>query len=238
MSNFFYTALTQPLLNALIWLHNLLPGNDIGWAIIVLTVLVRFLLYPSFQKQIRSQRQMQKIQPQMEEIRKKHKDDKDAQARATMEFYKENKINPLSACLPALIQLPILFALYRVFLTSLGGDEVVSQLYAFVADPGVINTNFLGIVDLAQRSIILGLLAGAFQFVQSKMLMPKVSPGSKDISSAMTKQMTYLLPVVTVFISASLPAGLALYWIVTTLFAIAQQFYIIKRVDRQEKQAV
>lgn len=231
MSGFFHLILTQPLLNILIWLHNIIPGNDLGWAIIALTVLVRLLLLPLYHRQLRSQQELQKLQPQLEAIKQKHKDDREAQAQATMEFYREHKVNPLSSCLPLLIQLPILIALYRVFLTSLNGNDLSQQLYGFVTNPGIINTSFLGLIDLSQRSLVLAVLAGAFQFVQSKMLVPKrAQAGPQDnISAVMNKQFVYVFPVLTVFISLSLPSGLALYWVVTTLFAILQQWYIMKR---------
>lgn len=227
MTEFFHTILTQPLLNALIWLHNIIPGNDIGWAIIAITILIRLILYPTFRKQIHSQREMQKLQPKLSEIKEKHKGDKAAIQKATMEFYQQNKINPLSSCLPLLVQLPIFIALFSVLRTSLNG-EVVSSLYPFVVDPGVINTKFLGLVDLSESSIVLAVIAGGFQFIQSKMMAPPKLKGEDKAASLMNKQLVYMFPVVTVFIAASLPAGLALYWVVTTLFAVGQQYYIMK----------
>src|SRR3989344_8315591 len=128
MGEFFNTILTQPLLNVLIWLYNILPGNDIGLAIIVLTLLIRALLYPSFQKSLRAQRELQQLQPKLDELKQKHKDDQAAQAKAMMEFYKENKISPFSSCLPLLIQLPILIALFLALRTGLNGD-ISADLY-------------------------------------------------------------------------------------------------------------
>jgi len=199
MGNFFHIALTQPLLNLLVWLHNVIPGNDIGWAIIAITALVRLVLYPSFRKQIRFQHEMQKFQPELNKIRAKYKDDKEGQAKATMDFYKENKINPLSSCLPMIVQLIILIPLYRVFLSSLNGADIAGKLYSFVADPGTINTVFLGIVDLSQRSIVLALIAGALQFVQSKMIAPKTTSGGDRTSNMMNKQFLYMFPILTVY---------------------------------------
>ena len=227
----FNQILYQPLFNGLIWLYNVIPGHDLGIAIIVLTTLIRLILYPLSQKAIRSQKAMAKLQPEIKEIREKHKD-KQEQAKAMMDLYKKYKINPLSGCLPILIQFPILIALYRVFFTGLDPQKL-DGLYSFVTRPETLNTMFLGILDLSQRSVVLALLAGLFMFIQSKMLMPQkmmkqgggLKIGSVDFSSLMSQQMTYFMPLITVFIAWSLPAALPLYWIVITLFGIIQQYF-------------
>ena len=227
MMEFFHILLTKPLLNILIWFYNVIPGQDMGLAIIALTLLIRLILFPSFQKSLRSQRELQKLQPKLNEIKEKYKDDKEAQTKATLEFYKENKVNPFSSCLPLLVQLPILIALYQVFLTGLNG-KVASELYSFVPDPGTINTSFLGLVELGKSNIWFALAAGIFQFIQSKMMVPPKTGVPDKTASIMNAQLTYFMPVVTVLISMRLPAGLALYWAVTTLFAIGQQYYIMR----------
>lgn len=229
MSQFFHLVLTQPLLNILIFFYNIIPWRDLGLAIIALTVLIRLVLFPSFQKQLRSQKELQQLQPKLSEIKEKYKDDKEAQTKATLEIYKQNKINPFSSCLPLLIQLPILLALYRVFFTGLNG-HIGGELYPFIRDPGLINTNFLGLVELTKPNYIFAGLAGVFQFVQSKMMIPKKTQGPKDKTAAlMNAQLTYFMPVLTIIIALRLPAGLSLYWAVTTLFAIGQQYYIMKK---------
>ncbi len=229
--NLFNQLLYYPLFNALIWLYNVIPGQDLGIAIIVLTTLIRLILYPLSQKAIRSQKAMTKLQPEIKEIRKKYKD-KEEQAKAMMNLYQKYKINPFSGCLPILIQLPILIALYRVFFTGLDPQKL-EVLYSFIERPESLNLMFLGIVNLSERSIVLALLAGFFQFVQSKMIMPQKatqsSPGTKiaglDISSLMSQQMVYFMPLITIFIAWNLPAALPLYWIVITLFGIVQQYF-------------
>ena len=227
----FNQVLYQPLFNGLVWLYNVIPGHDLGIAIIALTILIRIIFYPLSQKAIRSQKAMAKLQPEIKEIRKKYKD-KQEQAKAMMDLYRKYKINPLSGCLPILIQFPILIALYRVFFTGLDPQKL-NGLYSFVARPEALNPMFLGIIDLSQRSIVLALLAGLFMFIQSKMIMPKkmaqqgggLKIGSLDFSSLMSQQMTYFMPLITVFIAWRLPAALPLYWIVITLFGIAQQHF-------------
>lgn len=227
----FNQILYQPLFNGLIWLYNVIPGHDLGVAIIALTVLIRLIFYPLSKKAIRSQKAMAKLQPEIKEIRKKYKD-KQEQAKAMMDLYKKYKINPISGCLPILIQFPILIALYRVFFTGLDPQKL-DGLYSFVARPETLDLMFLGMVDLSQRSIVLALLAGLFMFIQSKMIMPKnmmkqgggLKIGSLDFSSLMSQQMTYFMPLITIFIAWNLPSALPLYWIVITLFGIVQQHF-------------
>lgn len=229
MGEFFHLILTKPLLNILIWFYNAIPGHDLGLAIIALTILIRLLLFPSFQKSLRSQKELSALQPKLGEIKEKYKDNREAQTKATLELYKENKVNPFSSCLPLLVQLPILIALYQVFLVGLNGD-VGKELYNFISDPGKINTNFLGIMELGRSNFLLAVSAGIFQFIQSKMIQAKNPKKPQDKTAAiMQAQFTYFMPVLTIIIAARLPAGLSLYWVITTLFAIGQQYYIMKK---------
>ncbi len=224
----YHQFIYQPLLNLLVWGYNSLPGHDIGIVIIVLTSLVRLALAPTMHKQIKSQHAMTRLQPKLDELKEKHKDDKEAHAKAMMELYKEHKVNPLSSCLPLLIQLPILIALYQVFQTALHGN--LTGLYHSVYNPGTINPYFLGLVNLAKPSYVFAVLAGALQFWQARMMMAKQKGKSTDpTAKAIQMQTTYLLPVFSIFIALRLPAGLPLYWVVTTLFAIGQQYYIMKQ---------
>lgn len=221
--------LYRPLFNGLIFLYNTLPLHDLGLSIIVLTIVIRFILYPLNQKAIRSQKKMGELQPQIKEVQAKYKNDKVAQSQALMELYKKNNINPAAGCLPLLIQFPVLIALYQALLHSLK-PESLSTLYSFVAKPGAINVLFFGVLDLSRSNYLMAILAGALTFVQSKMMMPKTtSAGAGDFSAAMSKQMTYLMPLVTVFIAWKLPAGLALYWAVITLFGIVQQYLVARK---------
>ncbi len=224
----YHEIIYRPLLNLLIYFYNVIP--DMGVVIILLTVLIRLVLAPSFHKSLKSQKAMTALQPKLNEVREKHKDNKEAQARAIMDLYKEHKINPLSSCLPLLIQLPLLIALYQVFSKALHNN--LQGLYAFVHAPTSINPFFVHLIDLSKPNIILAVFAGALQFWQSKMMMAKADGGDAT-AKAMAIQTTYVLPVLSVVIAWKLPAGLPLYWIVTTLFAILQQYYIM----RQQKES-
>ena len=149
--NFFYVILYQPLFNCLVLLYNYIPGHDFGIAIIFLTIIIRIILFPISVKAVKSQRSLQRIQPRMQEVQRKYKDDKEKQAKEILALYKEEKINPFSGLLLALIQLPILIALYRVFWNGLNPKELIG-LYSFVANPGHINAIFLGIIMLSRKS--------------------------------------------------------------------------------------
>ena len=233
--NIFNESLYRPLFNALVWIYNFIPGNDLGLAIIALTIIIRLILYPLSKKAIQSQKAISKLQPKIKEIQKKYKN-KEEQAKAMMELYQKYKVNPMAGCLPILVQLPILIALYRVFFNGLN-PEALSALYSFVQSPEVLNITFLGLVDLSQRSIVLAVLAGAFQFIQSKMVMPKnttQSKGKMDFQSMMTQQMVYMMPMVTIFIAWNLPSALPLYWIVITLFGVVQQYFTKVEIKKED----
>lgn len=227
----YHQFIYAPLLNLLVWGYNSLPGHDIGIVIIVLTILVRLLLAPSMQKQIKSQHAISKLQPKIDELKERHKDDKEAHAKAVMDLYKEHNVNPFGSCLPLLIQLPVLIALYQVFNKALHGN--LSGLYRVVHNPGTINPMFLGIIDLSKPNIYLAVLAGILQFWQARMMQARSTSATTDASAkAIQMQTTYLLPLMSMFIAWRLPAGLPLYWVVTTLFAVAQQYYIIRKQER------
>ena len=235
--NLFHEVLYRPLFNLLIALYNVIPGADMGFAIIGLTVLVKAVLWPLTNASLKSQKALQDLQPKLEELKEKFKDDKEGQAKAMMELYSAEKVNPLSSCLPILIQLPILIALYHVLSAGLNVDSL-KDLYSFVPSPGDINQSFLGVVNLAERSIPLAVLAGILQFVQTRMLVAKRPPkklrkkeGAKDedMLAAMNDSMLYFMPVMTVVIGATLPGGLTLYWVAVNAVSIFQQTLAFKK---------
>lgn len=227
--NFFNVVIYQPLFNLLVLFYFYLPGRDFGMAIIALTVLIRIIFYPLNLKAIKSQKLLQEMQPKIQEIQKKFKADKEKLTRATLELYQKTKVNPLSGCLPILIQFPILVGLFWVFQKGLRTEEMIN-LYSFVPNPGQIVPTFLGILNLAQPSIFLAILCGIAQFIQTKMITPKASTKQDkiDFSSMMQKQMLYFFPLFTVFILWRLPSAIALYWLVTSLFSIFQQYLIFR----------
>lgn len=237
MKDFFRTILYQPLYNFLIYLAWLVPGHSIGWAIIILTIIIRLILLPGSIKASEAQARMSLLQPEINKIRKEIKDQK-AQSQAMMELYKREGVSPFGPCLPLLIQLPVIMVLYQVFRVGLD-ESRFSLLYSFVPHPEKINPNFLGI-NLSHPDLYLfPILAGVLQFVLSKLTMNKMPATSKegeaDPMQMATKQMIYIFPLVTVFIARSLPAALSLYWIITTVFGIFQQLYVNKKIKQNPK---
>lgn len=221
----FNTILYQPFLNVLILLYIYIPGRDFGLAVIALTLLIKLVLHPLSLKGIKSQKAMAKLQPKIKELQKKYKDDKAQQSRAMMELYKTEKISPTSGCLPLLIQLPIIIALYRVFLNGMTQESLTSSLYSFVPDPGVINLTFLGFIDLESKVfiIILAVVTAALQFYQVKTSQQKTDSNKKDFASQMQKQMLFIIPLMSFFIIWRIGAVIGLYWLVSVLFTIVEQ---------------
>ena len=222
----FYEILYRPLFNLAVLLYTSFSGHDLGVAIIVLTVLIRVALFPFSSRALKSQRELSKLAPKIQEIKERNKNDSTAQSAAIMQIYKEHNINPLSGCLPLLIQIPVLISLYRVFL-SVSGSKGFDALYSFMSRPDSINPMFLGFLNLASKSPVLALMAGALQFIQTRLAAgatPKnTAPGGvPDLNS----RMLYFFPVMIVMISWNLPAGLSLYWVTTTSFSILEQLYI------------
>lgn len=232
----FNTTIFEPLLNLLILILNVMPGHDLGIAIILLTLATRFVLFPFSYKSALSQKRLMGLQPKLKELRELHKNDRQTRAKAEMALYKEHNINLFAQFLPFLIQLPILLGLYRVFLMEFIPQNI-NNLYSFVAQPVFINTNFLGFINLGSPSILLAVLAGLSQYAQSKLAFSqkknigKESSGTgMDFQKIMSKQMTYIFPLFIMYIAWKFPAGLALYWVTTTLFSFAQQYVINRRV--------
>jgi len=238
MAEIFKVIFYQPLFNLLVYFYNLVPGNDIGVAIIVLTVIIKLILYPLSIKSLKSQKALQDLQPKIEAIKVKYKNQQEKLTTEMMALYKKEKVNPFSSCLPLLIQFPFLIAVYQVFRAGLSNGSF-DQLYPFITNPGQINPVAFGFVDLSSPQILLAILAGAAQFWQSKMLIAKkpevVSAGSKDenIMATMNRQMTFMMPIMTIIIGFSLPGGLVLYWFIMTLLTILQQQLILKRQKNQ-----
>lgn len=229
----YHNILFLPIYNLTIALYNVL-WSDLGLAIIALTILVRILLWPLTRKSLASQKAMQEIQPKVKALQEEYKNDKEAQAKKMMELYKKEKVSPFSSCLPLLVQLPLFIALYQALRAGLE-TESLSQLYSFVANPGEVNTLAFGFLDLAEKNIPLAALAAVVQYFQARMMNqmrpPVKGEGSKDedAMAIMNKQMMYFMPALTLFIGFTLPGGLMLYWFLTNLFMVAQQWLIFNQ---------
>lgn len=231
-SNIWNTVLYNPLLNALAFLVSIVPGGDVGVAVIILTILVKIALFPLSQRSIESQAKMKLLEPELSSI-KKSGANKEEQARQTMELYKKHKTNPFSGCLLVLIQIPIIFALYFVFLKGIKFDG--GALYSFVHAPENINMNFLGLLDIGQKSLALAIIAGISQFFQAYFMPKPVTSSNKTgsfqetFAKSMSMQMKYIFPFIVAFIAYSISGAVALYWITSNVFTICQQIYSNKK---------
>lgn len=219
MSELFHKILYQPLFDVLVFLYQYL--GDLGVAIIVLTVLIRVVLFPLFYKGAKDQAIMQRLAPKIREIQANHKNNREEQAKALMGLYREHRVNPLSSFLLILVQLPILIALYQIFMKGLVG-------------PDFLDLNFLGLIDLKEKSAIIVGLAAAAQYFQGKLAIIKSEKPFKDLTpiERMGHQMVYLGPILTVIFLYffNLPSAVGLYWLTTSLFSVIQQIIINKRL--------
>ena len=223
----------NPLYNALVFLISAVPWHDVGLAVIILTLVVKLILFPLSKKSIISQVKMKKLDPELKKIKENFKD-KQEQAKKTMALYKENKINPFSGFLLILIQLPIIFALYFVFFKGLSFNENI--LFSFIKVPQDINFNFLGLIDMHSKSLFLGILAGLTQFIQTKISIQAAKPDSADKSfkgelmKSMHLQMKYVLPVFIGFVAYQISAAVALYWVTSNIFTIGQELFVVRKI--------
>lgn len=216
----FKAFLYDPIFKTLMFLYHNVAFEDLGIAIILLTILIRIVLFPLFYKGAKSQLLLQKLQPELQKIQHDHKNNKEKQAQEMMGLYKKHKVNPFSSFLIILIQLPILIALYRVFL----------------GDFSDINTLFLGLINLTERSIIIVGLAAVAQYYQGVLALPKQEKG-RELSAPekVGRKMIYFAPILTIVILTTLPSAVGLYWLTTAAFSIVQQIYINKTVKIGEQ---
>lgn len=228
--------------NAFIILIHTLPFLDAGIIIIIFTIIVRLVLFPLSKKSVSAQMQLKAIQPELDAIREKYKDNKEEQARKTMALYKERQINPFSSILVLLIQIPIVLSLYYVFIKS--GLPVLNQslLYSFVPPPSVINMNFLGLINITGKSVLLAVLAGVSSFFQLRYSVPPLSTRKSgnvnfkdELARNMNTQMRYVFPVIVFLIGYSISGVVALYWTTTNLFTLGQEIFIRRKYKNSQK---
>lgn len=230
--------LVHPLVSLLVAAYDVL--HDFGFAVIAVTIAIRLLLYPLFVIQIRNQRAMQELAPAMAELKTKYGTDKQRLTQEQMKLYKERNYNPAMGCLPLLLQMPLLLAMYSAFQFFVNtpapdGVKLGNAIWPFLHNPiGADQTLDLSVrwlpwlIDLGHPDplFILPVLAGVTQLISSVMFQPSVRPKVVDPQQKMMQSMQYYFPLITVFIAQSLPAGLGLYWVTTTIFGIVQQYFV------------
>jgi YidC/Oxa1 family membrane protein insertase len=230
----FNKILYQPLFNLLIFFYYYL--HDFGLSIILLTLLVRILLHPLIVRSLHSQKALTNLQPKIREIQKKYNGDRKKQSLALMELWKKEKINPFSGIFLLLVQLPVLIALFQVFLKGFQPDSL-NWLYSFTPRPEKISPIFFGFLDLTKPNLGISVLAGFFHFFQIQISTQKINPlpsqSSPDLSQLIQKQTSYLLPLLTVLILFKLPTAIGLYWLLTTIFSILEYYLTFRKVYAQ-----
>lgn len=239
-SLFFHTTIYNPLYNGIVFLMSLIPFADLGIIVILFTLFIRLILFPISRKAVQTQLALKALDPEIKKIRQEY-NNKEEQARRLMLLYKTNNINPFSSVFLVLIQLPIIFALYFIFLRS-GFPLIHTEiLYSFVHVPQTVNPVFLGLVDMTKKSIVLSVCAGLTQFLQAWIVAPtietkkNVSPSiADDIARGMQLQMRYVLPIVIAFIAYSLSSLVALYWATSNLFTIGQELFMRRAAKKLE----
>lgn len=232
----------EPLLNGLVLLVNFLPFHDVGVAVILLTIIVRFIVFPFSHRSIITQTKMRRLEPEIKKIKNKFKKDTQEQSKKTMELYKKHGINPFSGCLTLILQLPIIFALYKVFMAGMNFNP--ESLYSFVNIPEIVQIKLFGLIDMSQRSYVLAFLAGFSQFFQMKLALPpikkdktKVGSFKDNLAKSMNMQMRYIMPIVIVFIGLKFSSAIALYWTTMNVFAIIHETVVRRKAKKIYEQA-
>lgn len=238
----FNTVFFNPIYNGLIFLLDTVPFIDLGIAVILVTVVVKLILFPFSLKMVKTQLAVKALEPHITKLKETHKEDKQEQARQTMALYKEKGVNPFSGFLLILIQIPVIFALYWVFVRG-GLPEVNTDiLYSFVSVPESINMNFLGLIDISSKSILFALFAGITQYFQIKFSLPPMKERSgksslkEDLARSFHIQMRYVMPIIVFSVAYAVSAAVAIYWTTSNLFAIGQEIYVRKTIKNKYKE--
>lgn len=223
--------LHRPLVNALVLIYENLTFYDLGLAIIVLTVIIRIILFPLFHKATKHQKIVRGLQPQVKKLQEQYKNDREAQAKAVMALYREKEVNPFSSMFIMLIQLPILFAIYGVFKDGFG-EKAFASLYSFVNVPVELNHTLLGLIDLNVVNWPIAILAALAQYLQIKLSAQSISGTEDKTAQRMVTQMSFIAPGIMLFALSTLPAAMGLYWLTSTIFSLVQQVIVNKHLER------
>lgn len=236
ISAFFHTVFYNPIYNALVTLVAVVPGNDVGIAVVVVTIVIRLILLPFSLSAARTQRAMKILEPKLKELKEIHKGNKEQEAKETLALYRDAKVNPFASILMVFIQLPLLLALYWVFRNEPFSAINTARLYALTPLPHAISLEFLGFISVAGKSLVLAILAGATQFFQAHLALsgtmkPSAEKGlQNDFQRVMGMQMKYVFPFVIGMISYTTSGAIALYFITTNLAGAAQEWYVRRKL--------
>lgn len=239
-SSIWHTFFFDPIYNSLVLFIDLVRNGDVGVAIILTVIVVKLVLLPVSLKAARTQLAMQQMEPKMTEIKEKYKDNREEQARHTLELFQTHKVNPFSSILLLFIQIPIIIALY--FAVYKGGGVALpeinmSLLYSFIPVPEVVTMDFLGVMDITQKSIVLALMAAVTQYIHTRISLPKLAPRDvnkeasfkDDFNRSLQLQMRYMMPIIIFIAAYTISAAIALYFTVSNLTSIAQEYVVRKK---------
>ncbi len=239
-SYIWHTFFFDPVYNGLVFFLDIVPGGDVGLAIVCITLVVKLILLPLSLKAARTQKVMRELEPKLKELKERFKDKREEQARAMMDLYKEAGLNPFASILLLFIQIPIVIALYLAVYKG-GGvalpDINTDLLYSFVPSPETVRMMFLGLIDIAGRSLPHALAAGVTQFIHARMAIPAPAPRKEteapslkdDFARSMSLQMRYVMPIIIFFVAYTISASVALYFTVSNLAMIAQEYFVMRR---------
>lgn len=246
MSTFFNAAFYNPIYNALVALVALIPGGDVGVAVIIITIVIRLILLPFSLSAARTQRAMKVLEPKIKDLKERHKGNKEKEALETLALYREAQVNPFASILTVFIQIPVLLALYWVFYYepfSTISSINTARLYAFTPIPHSVSLLFLGIISVAGKSMVLAVIAGVTQYIQAHMALAGTMKPSdtksmqNDFQKVMGMQLKYVFPFIIGAISYSTSSAIALYFITTNIAGSLQEWHV-RRVLAKETHPV
>ncbi|MHB8710299.1 MAG: YidC/Oxa1 family membrane protein insertase [Minisyncoccota bacterium] len=239
ISALFHSVFYNPIYNALVALVALVPGSDVGVAVILVTLIIRLILLPFSLSAARTQRAMKILEPKIKELKEKNKGNKEKEALETLALYREARVNPFASILTVFIQIPLLLALYWVFLYEPFSTINTARLYAFTPIPHTVSLEFLGLISVAAKSMTLAVFAGLTQFLQAHLALsgtmkPSGSPGMQgDFQKVMGMQLKYVFPFIIGTISYSTSGAIALYFITTNLAGSLQEWHVRRTLDAE-----
>lgn len=232
----FHTIFYEPVYNLLVFFLNITPLHDVGTSIILVTCVVKGILFPLNTSAVRSQHALKKVEKEIKKVRDLHKNDPQTTGTKMMEIYRREKINPLASIFAMIIQIPIFIALYLVFSKGITSD--VESLYSFITFPETLHTLAFGILDVTQKSIIVGVITGISAYIlakrQAASMTVEVTKGKEpsfqeSFQQSLKIQIVYVFPVIILATASFLPSAIGVYWITSNILGIAQDYYIKKR---------
>ncbi|MFA6519340.1 MAG: YidC/Oxa1 family membrane protein insertase [Candidatus Paceibacterota bacterium] len=244
ISTFFNAVFYNPIYNALVALVALVPGGDVGVAVIIVTIIIRLILLPFSLSAARTQRAMKVLEPKIKGLKEKHKGDKEKEALETLALYRDAKVNPFASILTVFIQIPVLLALYWVFYNEPFSTINAARLYTLTPTPNTISLEFLGFISVAGKSMVLAILAGITQFYQAHLaLSGTMKPSGEksmqnDFQRVMGLQLKYVFPFLIGTISYTTSGAIALYFITTNLAGSLQEWHVRRTIVKEDSEGI